>query len=262
MGFWHIIIGCLLLAAVVVALAVCVVCGYGFLLLWKRPLRALYAARAAEEDFCALAEIPQQMIRYFLLVEDEKFYKHRGYLPDAIRDAFRLNLKRGEIITGGSTITQQLVKNLYFDFHKSYWRKLVELFLAIVVEKQLGKDRILEFYFNIIYFGNGIYGISDAVDFYFKKKIGDLTTNQMFMLACMPYAPTKGNPVRQPEVFERIRNRRLDYWVGQHRISDEEASIIRSFDAAHLDDELRPADAFTENYSQEIVLINERFGPF
>ena len=262
MIFLHIIIGLLLLAAVVAGVVICAVCGYGFLLLRKRPLRALYEARAADEDFCPLASIPQQMIRYFLLVEDEKFYEHRGYVPEAIRDAFRMNLKQGEIITGGSTITQQLVKNLYFDFRKSYWRKLVELFLAVVAERQLGKDRILEFYFNIIYFGVGIYGITDAVDFYFQKKISDLTTNQMFILACMPYAPTKGNPVRQPEVFERIRNQRLDYWVDRHRISDEEAGIIRSFDAAHLDDELRSADAYTENYSREVVLTNERFGPF
>lgn len=121
-----------------------------------------------------------------------------------------MNYQAKKIVYGGSTITQQLAKNLYFRFTHNYLRKASEALIALLMERKLGKERILEMYANIIYFGNGVYGISDAVRFYFSKPVSDLTLNQMFMLACLPAIPTRGNPIQYPEVFERVRNRRLN----------------------------------------------------
>ena len=232
---------------------------FDIILLKKRPLLRLYEQRKAQENFCPLDEMPEKMRHFFVILEDSGFYHHKGYLPEGIRDAIYLNGHAGEIVTGGSTITQQLVKNLYFNFNKSYLRKLAEFFLALYAERKLGKERILEFYLNIIYFGNGIYGIYDAAEFYLNKSIEELNVNQMFLLASIPKAPTVGNPIQHPEVFERLRNKRL--MVNLRAISEEDKNEILSHDASCLDEELRKNDDFTKNYSQEIVLINEIYGP-
>lgn len=147
--------------------------------------------------------------------------------------------------------------------------KAVELLIAVQAEHILGKNKILEMYLNIIYFGNGIYGISDAARFYFGKDLKDLTDNQMFMLACMPTAPTKGNPIQYPDVFERIRNKVLDRFENNDIKANyelfptqEQRRKYRSYDSSCLDPELRKNDSFTDNYQQTIVMTNERFGPF
>ena len=112
------------------------------------------------------------------------------------------------IVRGASTITQQLAKNLYLRFTKSYLRKLAELFIALYLERILGKNRILELYVNIIYFGNGVYGISEAARFYFDKRVRELSLNQMVMLTIIPSAPTMGNPISPlcPSSTSKVKN--------------------------------------------------------
>ena len=146
---------------------------YAFLLAKRRPIKKLYEMRKSQSDFEALSDIPDVMVRYILLSEDADFYKHNGIIPGAVKAAVKLNFRKKRIITGGSTITQQLVKNLYFGFEHNYFRKLTEIILSLYVESVLGKDKILELYFNIIYYGNGVYGIADAARFYFGKQTKD-----------------------------------------------------------------------------------------
>lgn len=256
MQIFIIIVLSLIAIMIVFFLAVLV---YDVILLKKRPLLKLYKQRKAQENFCPYDEIPEKMRHYFVILEDSDFFHHKGYLPEGIRDAIYLNGHAKEIVTGGSTITQQLVKNLYFRFNKSYLRKLAEFFLALYAERKLGKERILEFYLNIIYFGNGIYGIYDAARFYLNKSVNELNPNQMFLLAAIPKAPTVGNPIQHPEVFERLRNKRVMVNLGA--ISEEDKNDILSHGALCLDEELRKNDDFTKNYSQQIVLINEIYGP-
>ena len=119
-------------------------------------------------------------------------------------------------------------------------------------------------YVNIIYFGNGIYGIADAARFYFDKPVRDLNLNQMVMVAIIPSAPTAGNPIQHPEVFERLRNKYLIRFTeeGQPLISQTEAKYILARGAACLDPELRAPDDFTRSYPSTVPMINERFGPF
>ena len=151
------------------------------------------------------------------------------------------------------------MKNIYFGFRHSYLRKAVELVIALSAERSLGKRKILELYMNIIYFGNGVYGIRDAAGFYFSKNVQDLSENQMFILACIPYAPTRGNPIQHPQAFETIRNRRLNSINVRKELSAEEWDRISSHHADCLDPDLRKQDDFTRQYPQEVPLYNERF---
>ena len=234
---------------------------YSSVLMLKRPPERLYAERSAQPDFCPFDDIPEKMKEYVLWIEDHRFYEHRGFIWSAIKDAARLNFQSKEIVTGGSTITQQLAKNLYFRFDKSYLRKAAELVISAALERRLGKRKILELYLNIIYYGSGIYGISDAAQFYFNKDVRDLSINQMFILSCIPCAPTAGNPIQHPEIFEQIRDLKIISCMRKN-MDPHDIEIIHSYHADLLDPELRKNDCFTENFSQVPVMTNERFGPF
>ena len=251
-----------LIIILVILLAVAPAAGiYAFLLAKRRPIKKLYEMRKSQSDFEALSDIPDVMVRYILLSEDADFYKHNGIIPGAVKAAVKLNFRKKRIITGGSTITQQLVKNLYFGFEHNYFRKLTEIILSLYVESVLGKDKILELYFNIIYYGNGVYGIADAARFYFGKQTKDLSKNQFFILACIPQAPTAGNPIQHPEAFVRCRNKKINSLYRIGALNEEEKRAFLAYGSDCLDPELRQNDAFTAAYPQEIVMVNEKYGP-
>ena len=254
----------ILILTAVVLLCCIGVAGYAFALLIRRPPLRLYEARSAQPDFIPLSRIPQRQVDLLVYLEDKTFHIHPGYDLEQIRFALDRNREAGHIITGASTITQQLAKNLYFRFTHSYIRKAAELLISLVLERRLGKERILEMYLNIIYFGNGVYGISDAVRFYFDKPPAGLSLNQMLMLAVIPAVPTRGNPIQHPETYERVRNSRLEKLAEGEppMVSPEEDAAIRAFGPENLDPELRKNDDFTRAYPQDIPLINERFGPY
>ena len=259
-----IIFKAILIIIAVIALAFLIAAGHALMLLKKRPPMTLYESRRKQPGFLPLDQIPTRYIELLIRQEDARFYTHPGYDSKSIRMAMQANLREKRIVSGASTITQQLAKNLYLCFTQSYMRKLTELLIALKLERALGKRRILELYINIIYFGNGAYGISEAVRFYFDKPVRDLSLNQMVMLAIIPSAPTTGNPIQHPEVFERIRNKCL---FGLTRgnpplLSRTEAGDILARDAACLDPELRRPDDFTRNYPTTIPMINERYGPY
>ena len=259
-------VGTVILILFAAGLLLCAgVAAYAFILMKKQPPEAWYEGRAKQEDFIPLSGIPARQAALMVELEDKEFYQHRGVFPGEIRAAARMNFRAKTIVYGGSTITMQLAKNLYFRFTRNYLRKAAEIIIALALERKLGKERILELYLNIIYFGNGVYGISDAARFYFSKPVTALSLNQMFLLACIPPAPTRGNPVQYPEVFERIRNRRLNvllrerkYWL----ITQDEAAEIFAHGPDCLDPELRKPDDFTRAYPQTIPLVNERFGRY
>lgn len=250
--------------AAIILLPCAMVAGRAFLLTKNRPIEEIYKLRASQPDFVPLQDMPERLVLMTLDSEDSDFYNHRGYNLVGIRDAMQINRSRGKIAAGGSTITQQLAKNLYFHFGHSYLRKATELLIALDAERKLGKDKILELYLNIIYYGNGVYGVGDAARFYFNREPKDLSVNQMFMLAILPVVPTRGNPIQHPEAFERFRNKKLVLLSSPKHavVTQEEADQIRSFHADCLDPDLRKADEFTDGYPQYITLTNERFGPF
>lgn len=244
----------------IIVIACMTILVYSVFLQLKRPISKLYLRRSEESDFCSYDNIPERLIFFILEIEDKTFFSHPGYLIQEIKKVIKLNHNAGRIIAGGSTITQQLVKNLYFRFSHNFFRKIAELLMVIHTEKVLDKKKILELYLNIIYFGNGKYGITDAAGFYFNTDPPHLTENQMLILACLPYAPTTANPLKHPEVFVRVRDKRVARMKFLGNISQEEASRYVSYPASELDPNIRQGDESTESFPDTIVMVNERFG--
>ncbi|WP_418791167.1 penicillin-binding protein 1A [Phosphitispora sp. TUW77] len=167
--------------------------------------------------------IPQVTQNAFIAVEDSRFYKHFGLDPIRIIGAAWHNLRSRKIVEGGSTITQQTVKNLYLSGEKTFGRKFRELVLAIQIEHKYSKKKILELYLNQIYFGHGAYGIEIATQTYFDKHASDLGLAESAMLAGLPKAPNNYSPFQN---WEKARNRQkivLERMVDVGFISREEA---------------------------------------
>ncbi len=143
-------------------------------------------------------ELPRNVINAFLSTEDRDFYKHFGTNPLAIFRAFIKNIAAGKIVQGGSTITQQLAKRLFTKGEKTIARKLLEVVLALQIEKKFSKEEILEMYFNQIYLGHGCYGIASAASLFFNKEVRDLTLMESAVLAALPSAPSKYSPLLNP----------------------------------------------------------------
>ncbi len=156
--------------------------------------------------YIPLEDIPQVMQDAILAMEDRWFYKHPGFNPIAILRAFYVNFKAGRKIVGGSTITQQLAKNLFLTFEKTWTRKLEELVLALILEQRYSKDEILELYLNHIYFGEGSYGIEAAARTYFGKSAAELNLVESALLAAIPRSPNAYDPYTNPELARERRN--------------------------------------------------------
>ncbi len=153
-----------------------------------------------------LDEVPEVVIQAFLAAEDDTFYQHRGvdYMSIA-RAASAVVLAGGSKVQGGSTITQQMVKQLLLSPEQTYTRKIRELYLAQRVEERFSKDEILSLYLNHIYFGSGAYGIWEAARTYFNKPLSDVTPGEAAMLAGLPKAPGKNSPFLSPVRAEERR---------------------------------------------------------
>lgn len=186
---------------------------------------SLMSVLKGEKDVYYLTydSIPEAAIDAMLVTEDRKFYRHTGYDFSAIMRAVRAYLiNRGEIHQGGSTITQQLARNIYLTNEVTVERKLTEIFIAIGLEKKYTKKEILEFYLNNIYFANGHYGLQAAANGYFSKSAGELSLSQLMFLCAIPNNPTKYNPYTGFEQTMQRRDNILLQMVGGGLISEVE----------------------------------------
>ncbi|MCG8292528.1 penicillin-binding protein 1A [Pseudomonas entomophila] len=156
-------------------------------------------------------EIPPQFIQALLSAEDDNFLNHYGVDPSSLMRAATQLLKSGHIQTGGSTITMQVAKNFFLSSERSFSRKTNEILLALQIERELTKDEILELYVNKIYLGNRAYGIDAAAQVYYGKSIRDVSLAQMAMIAGLPKAPSRFNPLANPV---RAKERR-DWILGR-----------------------------------------------
>ena len=144
--------------------------------------------------YVTLDKMPNLLCQAVVAVEDTRFYKHKGFDIFGIARAVLVNVEAGEIQEGASTITQQTVKNLFLTSDQTFTRKAEELVLSMNMEKDFSKDKILEIYLNVIYFGSNFYGIYDAAHGYFGKEPADLTIAECAMLAGVPNAPSLYSP--------------------------------------------------------------------
>ena len=142
-----------------------------------------------------IEDIDKKLLNAVIAIEDKKFYNHFGFDVLRIGKAMFTNIKTGHIVQGASTITQQLVKNLYLEFDKTWERKLKEAYLTVIAELQYNKNEILEAYLNTINYGNGNYGVSNASLYYFNKDVDNLSYEEAIILAGIPKSPNKYNPV-------------------------------------------------------------------
>lgn len=170
----------------------------------------LYDRIWEERRLVKLGEVPLLLVQAILAIEDERFYRHRGIDPVAILRATWVNLRRGAIVQGGSTLTQQLMKNFFLGEERTLQRKVKEALMALVAEWKYSKEEILENYLNEIYLGQkgaqGIFGVWEATRFYFFKEPQELTVSEMALLAGLIRAPNRYSPYRSIESATHRRN--------------------------------------------------------
>ena len=189
----------------------------------------------------SLDQIPKELIEAVVSVEDQQFYKHNGVNYFGIARAFTQNLIQGDVVAGGSTITQQLSKNVFLTQERTYTRKFKEFFVAKKIERTYSKDDILERYLNQIYFGEGAWGVQRAAEVYFGKDVSELTLSESATLAGLIKAPTHLSPYKDMEKSVERRNIVLSLMKSEEYISQAE------FDEA-VGQELVLADPSLPNY--------------
>lgn len=175
-----------------------------------------------------ISDIPVQVRQAFLAAEDASFYSHPGIDPMSIVRALVKNLRTGHMSQGGSTITQQVVKNLLLTSEKSLTRKIREALLAYRLENRLSKDEIFELYLNQIFFGNTAYGIKAAARSYFHKELQEITLAEAALLAGLPKAPTAFSPLVNPKRARIRQHYVLDRMVEAGFISKPEANLAKA----------------------------------
>lgn len=160
----------------------------------------------ATRDKLTFDQIPPQLVEAFLAAEDQDFYEHNGVDYQAIARAVVANVSAGELVEGGSTITQQLARIVFLSQERSFQRKLREALLAQKIERELDKQQILEYYLNLVYLGSSAYGVADAAWIYFSKTADQLTLPEMAMIAGMAPAPSVYSPLVDSVAAEQRRN--------------------------------------------------------
>ena len=164
------------------------------------PLDEKMAEIKSKENYTYIEELPQMYIQAVISVEDRRFYDHPGIDIIAIGRATINDIKAMSFVEGGSTITQQLAKNIYFTQEKKITRKIAEVFMAFEIEKAYEKDEILELYLNTSYFGDGYYGIEEACQGYLGKSSTEMTLADCTMMAGVPNAPSVYAPTVNPDL--------------------------------------------------------------
>jgi penicillin-binding protein 1A len=208
----------------------------------QEPLRVYASDRRLLAEFgekrrnpVKISQVPDAMVQAFLAAEDDRFFEHAGVdFQGLLRAAVEL-LRTGKKRQGGSTITMQVARNFFLSSEKTYLRKLTEILLAYKIEGSLSKEEILELYLNKIFLGQRAYGVEAAAQVYYGMGIADLSVARMAMIAALPKAPSRINPINNPEAAVDRRN----YVLGRmHQLGylDSAAyeAAIAELDGAHV----------------------------
>ena len=184
-------------------------------------------SNAVNHAYASIDSLQPYTINAFISIEDKTFYEHNGINPKRIVKAGINNIKSHSLKEGASTITQQLIKNTQLSNEKTYSRKIKEIALAQKIEKMYDKNKILEYYLNVIYFGNNCYGIESAANYYFSKSANNLTLNESCTLAGMIKSPAQYSPLKNVEKCQNRRNIVLKEMQKDGKISTEEYTISK-----------------------------------
>lgn len=215
---------------IIIAALVIIAGGWGK---YKQAVRQLPLSVAVNnikntESFTEFSDISLTFVNAMVAVEDRRFYKHKGIDLIGICRAMMNNVEQRSFVEGGSCITQQLAKNIYFMNDNSLSRKIAEIFVATDIEKSLSKKEILELYFNVIYYGSGYYNIADASMGYFKKKPIDLTDYEATLLAGIPNAPSVYSLNNNPDLAQKRQKTVINAMVEMKYLTREEADALNS----------------------------------
>ena len=218
----------ILLIAFVVISSILFIIGFSYYskALKGKPLISRVEEVTNDEHFVSFDELPENYINAVIAVEDHRYYYHGAIDMIGIARAIWVNIKNGELQEGGSTITQQVAKNLVFSQEETLERKLGEFFAAFDLEKNYTKNEIFALYVNSSYFGDGYYGIYDASMGYYQKEPKDLNLDEASMLAGIPNAPSVYAPTVNPDLAKKRQNHVLNKMVEYGYISEEEKSSI------------------------------------
>jgi penicillin-binding protein 1B len=230
-------------------------------------ITGLYDRVWEERRVVALAEVPPLIVKAILAVEDERFYDHHGIDPVSVMRAVWVNVRSGSVVQGGSTLTQQLMKNFFLSDERTFSRKVKEAIMALIAERKYSKDQILENYLNEIYLGQrgsqGIFGVWEASQFYFSKPLSDLTVGEAALLAGLVRAPNRLSPYRSLDAATKRRNvvlaklldgqviTRKQYEAALRESLPQRELIKVTNDAPYYVDYLRRELA--ENYSNDVL---------
>ena len=227
---WILRILLVLLCVILVIAGIFIFNGYQ---LYKEALAQISLAdKVAEvqedENYLKLEELPVDYKNAVISVEDRRYYEHGPIDIIAIGRAIAVNIKNQQFLEGGSTITQQVAKNLYFisPDENAALRKVAEIFMAFDLEKNYDKDTILELYVNTIYFGDGYYGIEEACQGYLDKEATDMTLFESTMMAGIPNAPSAYAPTVNLELTFSRQSKVISTMVENEYISQEQADEL------------------------------------
>jgi membrane peptidoglycan carboxypeptidase len=179
-----------------------------------------------KDSFTEFEELPQIYVQAVMAVEDKRFQRHLGVDPIAICRAVRNDILAGRFVEGGSTITQQLAKNMYFGQDKDLTRKVAEVFVAMELERDYSKEEIFELYVNAIYFGDGYYDVASASRGYFGKEPEEMSDYECTLLAGIPNAPSVYAPTKNPELAAKRQLKVLERMEVCGYFSTEEAETV------------------------------------
>lgn len=193
-----------------------------------KPLEEMVQEIRSQKSYTKISNIPDIYKDAVIAVEDHRFYDHKGIDIIAIGRALLNDIRARELVEGGSTITQQLAKNMYFTQDKTLTRKIAEVFMAKKIESNYNKEEIIELYVNYIYYGSGYYDIKSASLGYFDKEPQDLTEGESIMLAGIPNAPSVYNPKVSPKLARERQKQVIDKMIKYGKLSEGKADEILS----------------------------------
>lgn len=191
-----------------------------------QPLDELVEEIRDRDTYTTFDELPSTYVDAVISVEDHRFYRHSGLDYIAIARAVFNDIKAMAYVEGGSTITQQLAKNLYFTQEKELTRKVAEMFMAFHLEANYTKEEIFELYVNSIYFGSGCYDVASASQTYFGVSPSQMTDGQCTLLAGVPNAPSVYDPTVNPDLSQQRQRQVVSLMVKYEYLTETEAASL------------------------------------
>lgn len=213
---------------ILIGASICCIVGYSTYnqAVKEKPLLSRIEEITNKENYTKIDDLSKNYVNAVIAAEDHRFYDHGAIDIIGIGRAVFNNIKAKELQEGGSTITQQVAKNVVFSQEASISRKLGELFASFELEKNYNKDEILEIYVNTCYFGDGYYGIYDASYGYYKKSPKDLTLTEAAMLAGVPNAPSVYSPSVNPNLAKKRQKYVLNKMVEYGYINEKDINSV------------------------------------